>query len=398
MRQWLNLSHISTGFVVVLVGYTSSAVIVFQAAAAAGASAAELSSWLWALGIGMGATSIGLSLYYKKPVVTAWSTPGAALLVTSLAGLDMAQAIGVFLFSSGLIALCGLTGWFNLIMRQVPVCLAAAMLGGVLLNFGLDLFLAADTSLWLVIAMLGSYLLLKPVLPRYCIPLVLCVGIAGCVIGGELAWQSVDFELAVPLFIMPEFSWSALIGVGIPLFVVTMASQNVPGVAVIRANGYDTPISPLISTTGLTGVLLAPFGGFSFCLAAITAAICMSEEADPDAEQRYRSSVWAGVFYVFAGVFGATVAALFAAFPQALIMCIAGLALLSTIANSLSAAFTEAAHREAAMLTFLLTASGVSLLGVSSAFWGLLLGLLAYHSRKLWQPVTRAAANTAPKS
>ncbi|MBN3564369.1 benzoate/H(+) symporter BenE family transporter [Amphritea spongicola] len=394
MRQWLNLSHISTGFVVVLVGYSSSAIIVFQAAAAAGATAAELSSWLWALGIGMGATSIGLSLYYKKPVVTAWSTPGAALLVTAMAGLNMQQAVGVFIFSSGLIALCGLTGWFNLIMRQVPVPLAAAMLGGVLLNFGLDLFLAAQTSFWLVITMLGSYLLLKPVLPRYCIPLVLCIGIAGCGLAGELAWQGVELQLAMPLFIMPEFNLTALIGVGIPLFVVTMASQNVPGVAVIRANGYDTPVSPLISTTGLAGVVLAPLGGFSYCLAAITAAICMSEEADPDAAQRYRSSVWAGVFYVLAGIFGATVAALFAAFPQALIMSIAGLALLSTIANSLSAAFSEDSQREAAMLTFLMTASGVSLLGISSAFWGLLLGLLAYHSpklRKLGRPAVTGA-------
>lgn len=382
MGQLFNLSRISAGFVAVLVGYTSSAVIIFQAAAAAGAGPAEISSWLWALGIGMGLTSIGLSLHFRHPVLTAWSTPGAALLVTSLSGVSMAEAIAVFIFSSLLVFLCGITGWFEKVMRYVPAPLAAAMLAGVLFRFGLDLFLSLQSDLLLVGAMLATYLLCRYLAPRYTVPIALLVGVVVAAVAGQLQLGELSWQLSVPVFIVPEISLSALIGIGIPLFIVTMASQNVPGLAVLRANGYRTPASPLISWTGLTGVLLAPFGGFSYCLAAITAAICMGKEADPDPEKRYLASVYAGVFYLFTGLFGATVASLFAAFPAPLIMAIAGLALLGTIGNSLAGALADAVDREAALITFLITASGLTLLGIGSAFWGLLLGLIAYHLKR----------------
>lgn len=379
MRFTPSLSHISAGFVAVLVGYTSSAAIIFQAASAAGASAAEISSWLWALGIGMALTSGGLSLYFRTPVLTAWSTPGAALLVTGLSGLTLNEAVGVFLFSSALITLCGITGWFDRLMRQVPSPLAAAMLAGVLFQFGLQLFGAMESQLLLVGAMLLTYLLGRLLLPRYVIPLTLALGLLIAALQGMLQVETLTWELATPIWTWPSFSVPALIGVGVPLFIVTMASQNVPGLAVLRANGYDTPASPLITSTGLTGLLLAPFGGFAFNLAAITAAICMGREADPDPKRRYLASVWAGVFYLLTGIFGATVAALFAAFPTQLVMAIAGLALLGTISNSLAAALKEDSVRDSALLTFLVTASGMTLIGVGSAFWGLVIGLIAYH-------------------
>jgi benzoate membrane transport protein len=379
MRELLTVSRFTAGFVAVLVGYTSSAVIVFQAATAAGATTAEISSWLWALGIGMAITSIGLSLYYRNPVLTAWSTPGAALLVTGLSGLSMNEAVGVFLFSSMLITLTGVTGWFEKIMQHVPRSLAAAMLAGVLLQFGLALFNALETQIFLVSAMLGTYLIAQRLLPRYVIPLALLIGLVIAWMQGLLKLDGLDWELASPVFMMPEFSLSALIGVGIPLFIVTMASQNVPGIAALRANGYETPASPLIGWTGLTGVVLAPFGGFSYNLAAITAAICMGKEADPDPEKRYLASVWAGLFYLLTGLFGATVAALFTAFPGELVMAIAGLALLGTIGNSLAISLAETHGREAALLTFVITASGITFLEIGSAFWGLIIGLLAYH-------------------
>ncbi len=379
MKKLLNLSCFSAGFVAVLVGYTSSAVIIFQAAAAAGASDAQISSWLWALGIGMGLTSIGLSLRYGSPVLTAWSTPGAALLVTGLSGVSINEAIGVFIFSSALITLCGLTGGFDKLMALVPSSLAAAMLAGVLFAFGLNLFQALQSQLLMVALMLGVYLLARQMVPRYVIPLALVTGIAVAASQGQLQLDGLQWQLAQPVLMLPVFSLSALIGVGIPLFVVTMASQNVPGLAVMRANGYQVPASPLISWTGLTGMLLAPFGGFSFNLAAITAAICMGREADPDPARRYLASVWAGIFYLLTGLFGATVVGLFNAFPAQLVMAIAGLALLGTIGNSLAAALSEDESREAALITFLVTVSGISLLGVGSAFWGLVLGLIAFH-------------------
>ncbi|MEH6579367.1 MAG: benzoate/H(+) symporter BenE family transporter [Amphritea sp.] len=389
MRKLFSLSHLSAGFVAVLVGYTSSAVIIFQAAAAAGASAEQISSWLWALGIGMGLTSIGLSLYYRSPILTAWSTPGAALLVTGLSGIPMSEAIGSFLFCSLLITVCGITGWFEKVMQYVPQSLASAMLAGVLLQFGLNLFESLQSQLLLVGVMLATYLISRDLFPRYIIPLALTAGLGVAAIEGLLKLENLSWQLAKPVLMMPSFSLSALIGVGIPLFIVTMASQNVPGIAVLRANGYQTPASPLISWTGFTGFLLAPFGGFSFNLAAITAAICMGKEADPDPDKRYLASIWAGMFYLLTGLFGATVAGLFAAFPAELVMAIAGLALLGTIGNSLATSLAMEDGREAALITFLVTASGLSLMGIGSAFWGLLLGLLAYNLRRIPKLLSR---------
>lgn len=376
LGAWFGFSHVSTGFITVLVGYTSSAAIVFQAAHAAGATPAEFASWLWALGIGMGLTCIGLSFYFRSPVLTAWSTPGAALLVTSLAGRHMSEAIGAFLFASALITLCGVTGWFERIMRHVPKALAGAMLAGVLLRFGLEMFAVLPANGVLVGLMLALFLPARRFLPRYAVPLTFLLGLGLAYAQGAIRLDVVQLSLARPLFMAPSFSLSALIGVGLPLFIVTMASQNAPGLAVLRANGYATPASPLISWTGLTGLILAPFGGFSFNLAAITAAICMSKDADPDPARRYRAAVWAGVFYLVTGLLGSTVASLFAAFPRALILTIAGLALLGAIGNSLAGAMTEEKEREAALITFLVTASGLTLFGIGSAFWGLALGLV----------------------
>ena len=323
MRAFFGLSHISAGFIAVLVGYTSSAAIVFQAATAAGADAAHLSSWLLVLGLGMSATCIGLSLYFKSPVLTAWSTPGAALLGTALVGLPMSEAIGAFLFASALITLCGVTGWVETLMKHVPKTLAAAMLGGVLLRFGLGIFGSLQSQLGLVALMLVIYFVGRRFNSRYTIPFTLLGGLAWAGGNGLIHFEAVTLALAQPVFTMPTFSLSTIVGVGIPLFIVTMASQNVPGIAVLRANGYQTPVSPLIGWTGLTGLILGPFGGYQFNLAAITAAICMSPEADRNPERRYLAAVWAGIFYLITGLLGATVASVFTALPKELVAAIA---------------------------------------------------------------------------
>lgn len=371
---WLNPSHISAGFIAVLVGYTSSAAIVFQAANAAGATPAEVASWLWALGIGMGLTCIGLSLYFRSPILTAWSTPGAALLATALVGVPMAEAIGAFIVASVLIMLTGVLGWFERLMRFVPTTLAAAMLAGVLLRFGLEVFTALPGNPALVGAMLVSFVVLRRRLPRYAVPLTFLLGIVIAAVQGGIHYDAVTLSIVEPVFTTPSFSLATVIGVSLPLFIVTMASQNLPGVAVLRANGYTTPASPLIGWTGFTGVVLAPFGGFSYNLAAITAAICMSKDADPDPARRYRAAVWAGGFYLVTGILGWTVANLLTALPAALVAAIAGLALLGTIGSSLAGALADEREREAALVTFLVTASGLTLLGVGSAFWGLVFG------------------------
>ncbi|MBL8415589.1 MAG: benzoate/H(+) symporter BenE family transporter [Propionivibrio sp.] len=376
MGRFFSLAPLSAGFIAVLVGYTSSAAIVFQAATAAGASAAHISSWLLALGLGMGVTCIGLSLFYRSPVLTAWSTPGAALLATALPGIPMSEAIGVFLFASALLTLCGVSGWVESIMKHVPKALAAAMLAGVLLRFGIEVFVALRSQLGLVALMLAIYFAGRRFNSRYTIPLTFMGGLAWAAQAGLIRFEAVSLTLAQPIFTAPTITLSTAFGIGIPLFIVTMASQNVPGIAVLRANGYQTPASPLIGWTGFTGLLLAPFGGFSFNLAAITAAICMSPEADRDPQRRYLAAVWAGIFYLMTGVLGATVASVFSALPKELVAAIAGIALLGTIGNSLHGARREEGERDAALITFLVTASGLTLVGIGSAFWGLLFGLV----------------------
>jgi len=372
-----SLSALVAGFVTVLVGFTSSAAIVFQAAQAAGAGPREIGSWMAALGLGMGLTCILLSLRYRVPVVTAWSTPGAAMLITGVAGVPMAEAIGAFMACATLIAVSGFSGAFERAVGRIPLSLASGLLAGVLLRFGVDVFVALGERPAMVLAMLVAYLLMRRASARYAVPAALAAGIAVAAAQGSLRLDGLSLALAQPVFTAPSLSPAALLGVALPLFVVTMASQNVPGVAVIRASGYTVPISPLIGWTGAATFVLAPFGAFALNLAAITAAICMGREAHEDPARRYVAAVAAGGFYLAIGAFGATVAAAFAAFPGELVLAIAGLALLGTIANGLLVALSDEREREAALITFLVTASGLSPFGIGSAFWGLVAGVAA---------------------
>jgi benzoate membrane transport protein len=385
----LHASAFSAGFVAVLVGFTASVAIVFQAAQAFNATPAQISSWMWALGMGMGLCTLLPSLWLKKPVMVAWSTPGAAVLATAgVAGsFSMAEAVGAFMVSATLITLCGVTGWFEKLMTRIPVAIASALLAGVLARFALQGFVAAQTALPLVLIMLGMYLLGRRLMPRYAVVITLLAGIAYAALQGALAWSTVSFTFAVPVFVMPQFTLAAVVSLAIPLFVVTMASQNLPGVAAIRATGYEgqIPVSKVITLTGLATLLLAPFGGFAFNLSAITAAIVMGKEAHPDPDKRYTAAVSCGLIYLVIGIFGAAVTSLLAAFPKELVAAIAGLALLGTIGAGLVAAVKDASHREAALITFLVSLSGVVIAGIGSAFWGVVAGALALFVQQYGQ-------------
>ena len=388
----LSLSAFTAGFVAVLVGFTSSVAIVFQAAQAFHATPAQITSWMWALGLGMGLCSLVPSLWLRKPVMVAWSTPGAAVLAT--AGLNghfsMGDAIGAFMVCAALITLVGVTGWFERAMDRIPMEIATALLAGVLARFGLDAFAAAQTALPLVLLMLGSYLVARRLWPRYAVVLTLLAATAYAAASGQMAWSAVTLELARPQFTAPQFSWSALVSLALPLFVVTMASQNLPGVAVIRATGYQLPVSRIITMTGLVTLVLAPFGAFALNLSAITAAICMGPEAHPDPQRRYTAAVSCGALYVVIGIFGAVITGLLTAFPKELVVAIAGLALLGTIGSGLATALKDEAHREAALITFLVTLSGVTVAGVGAAFWGLAAGSVALFVQQYAQ---RSQAN-----
>lgn len=372
-----SLPALVAGFVTVLVGFTSSAVIVFQGAQGLGASPAAIASWMWALGLGMGVTCIGLSLRYRVPVVTAWSTPGAAMLISSASGATLPEAIGAFILSAALIVIAGFSGLFERAINRIPAALAAGMLAGVLLRFGLELFAAMKSQFAIAFTMFAVYLLMRRALPRYAVVATLAAGIAISAGLGLLHFGEVRLAVAEPVWTTPVFSWGALIGIGLPLFVVTMASQNIPGLSVLKASGYSVPVSPVIGWIGVANLLLAPFGAFALNLAAITAAICMGREAHEDPARRYTASVAAGGLYLLVGIFGATVTAVFAAFPRELVVTIAGLALLGTIGNGLAAAVAAERDREPALVTFLVTASGFSAFGIGAAFWGLVAGGLA---------------------
>lgn len=385
----LSLSTFSAGFVAVLVGFTSTVAIVFQAALAFQATPEQIASWMWALGIGMGLCTLVPSLWLRKPVMVAWSTPGAAVLATAglAGGFSMSEAIGAFMVCAALITLCGVTGWFERVMNHLPLAIASGLLAGVLARFGLQAFTAAQTNLPLVLVMLGTYLVGRRLVPRYCVPLTLLLAIVYVALTQGFKWAGGGFELAMPVFVAPSFTLQAAISLALPLFVVTMASQNLPGVAAIQAagfarapgqpNGEGIPISGIITLTGLATLVLAPFGAFALNLSAITAAICMGREAHPDPDRRYTAAVSCGALYVVIGIFGAAITGALTAFPKELIAAIAGLALLGTIGSALATAMRDELHREAALITFLVTLSGVVIGGVGSAFWGVVAGALA---------------------
>ncbi len=379
----LSLSAFIAGFVAVLVGFTSSVAIVFQAALSFGATPAEISSWMWALGLGMGLCSLLPSWYLRQPVMVAWSTPGAAVLASAglAGGYAMGDAVGAFIICALLITVSGVTGWFERVMNKIPMAIASALLAGVLARFGMQAFMAAQTALGLVLLMLAVYLVARRLAPRYSVVLTLLAGIAYVALRGQLAAGDIAFGLAIPVFTVPQWSWGAAIGLALPLFVVTMASQNLPGVAAIRAAGYGgaggIPVSKIITLTGLATLVLAPFGAFALNLSAITASICMGPEAHEDKARRYTAAVSCGAIYVLIGLFGATVTGVLTAFPVELVAAIAGLALLGTIGNAMAAALQDETNREAALITFLVTLSGVTLVGVGSAFWGVVAGSLA---------------------
>ena len=386
MRFWrdVSLSAATAGVVAVLVGFTSSVAIVFQAAQAFGATSAQITSWMWALGLGMGLCSALPSLWLRQPVMVAWSTPGAAVLASagvaataSGAGFGMAEAVGAFMVCAVLIALAGVTGLFERLMNRIPTAIASALLAGVLARFGLQAFAAAQTALPLVLLMLVTYLGVKRLAPRYAVPATLAAAVVWVALRGDMAWGAVTFQLAVPEFTAPVFTLSAAVSLALPLFVVTMASQNLPGVAVMKATGYNLPVSQLITLTGLATLVLAPFGAFALNFSAITAAICMGPEAHEDKTRRYTAAVVCGGVYVLIGLFGAVVTGLLTAFPKELVVTIAGLALLGSIGGGLHAALADERHREAALITFLVTLSGVVIAGVGSAFWGVVAGGVA---------------------
>lgn len=373
----VSLSAVVAGVIAVMVSYGGPAAIIFQAAAKAGLTQGQLTSWIWAISIGSGLSGLALSLIYRAPVIIAWSTPGAALLAAGWAAYPYPEAIGAFVFAGAAIALFGATGLFGALMRRIPQAVVAAMLAGILFRFGVDVFTSMRAAPELVAPMLVCYLALKRLWPRYAILGALVVGLGAAAVLGQLGAAGVQASLARPEFTAPSFSLGALMGLGVPLFLVTMTGQNATGLGVLRTAGYHTPGGPLVASTGALSVLLAPFGSHGINLAAITAAICTGPEAHSDPDRRYVAGVACGLAYLVVGLFGATLVGLFTALPPGLMAALSGLALFGALISGLTQAMADEPRREAALITFLLTVSGVSLFSIGSAFWGLLGGVAA---------------------
>lgn len=396
ISQDTSLSAVVAGFIAVVISYAGPLIIVFQAAHEAHLGNDLIGSWIWAISIGSGLTGLLLSLWFRVPVITAWSTPGAALLVSTLPGLSLAQAIGAYIVASLLIAIVALSGAFDRLMSRLPKAIAAAMLAGILFRFGADLFTSLRGQPLLVLAMLATYLLCKRLSPRYAIVSVLVVGCAVAALTGQLHGQVLVLQAAVPVWTTPEFDLHTIINLGLPLALVSLTGQSVPGIAVLRTAGYQTPARPIVAVTAIGSVLLAPFASHGFNLAAITAAICTGREAHEDKSKRYIAGVACGLFYLLMGTFGATLASVFSALPKELIAALAGLALFGAISGGLVGAMADDKQREPALITFLVTASGMSFLGLGAAFWGLVFGIAAYGILTFSRPVAAGAGARQP--
>ncbi|OTG86005.1 benzoate/H(+) symporter BenE [Acinetobacter sp. ANC 3832] len=390
LKEDWSVSATVAGFLAVLISYSGPLIIFFQAAQQANVSTPMMISWIWGISIGAAVAGIFLSIKYKVPVITAWSAPGTALLVTLFPHISLNEAVAAYITSAVVIFAIGATGYFDKLLKWIPQDVAAGMMAGILFQFGLGLFKATDTMPTIVFGMLLVFLFAKRFSPRYAMVWVLVSGIALSLIFGKMNPVDVSFSLAVPLFIMPEWTWNSTLNLALPLILVSLSGQFLPGMAIMKLSGYDTPAKPIISVTSIASLAVACVGGITIVLASITAALCMGKDAHELKEKRYIAGIANGIFYILGGLFAGSIVMLFSLLPKELVAALAGLALLGAIATNISVAMKNDSQRDAALITFLATASGMHFLGLSSVFWGICIGIIAHLVLTKREP----AANT----
>ena len=370
----VRISVWASALVAALVGISGALAVVLEAARAVGATPAQTTSWVTALCLAMALTSGMLSWWHRVPVITAWSTPGAAVIAASV-GVSINQAVGAFVLAAVLLMATALIAPLGRLIERIPVAIASGMLAGVLLRFVVGLMEAVRDAPALVLGLVGLFLVIRTVSPSMAVVAVIAAGTSAAAGLGLLTGLAAPAGLSTLELVAPVFDLPVLIGLGIPLYIVTMASQNLPGAAVLRAAGFKVPFASAVGVTGLASLLIAPFGGSSINLAAITAAICTAPDAHPDAARRWHTGVAYMVVYLGLAALGAALVAVFAAFPPALIKTVAALGLIGSLTGALGAALADVPLRVPAVATFIVTASGIPMLGVGSAFWGLVAGL-----------------------
>lgn len=376
-NDW-SISATVAGFLAVLISYSGPLIIFFQAAQRAHVSTDMMVSWIWGISIGAAVSGIYLSIKYKTPVITAWSAPGTALLVTLFPNVSLNEAVAAYITSAIVIFLIGVTGYFDKLLKWIPQDVAAGMMAGILFQFGIGLFTASDSMPFIVFSMLIVFLIAKRLMPRYTMIWVLAAGVLLSLILGKMNPVDVSFSLAIPQWISPEWTWNSTLNLAVPLILVSLTGQFLPGMAIMKLSGYDTPAKPIITVTSIASLAVACIGGITIVLASITAALCMGKDAHELKEKRYIAGIANGIFYILGGLFAGSIVMLFSLLPKELVAALAGLALLGAIATNISVAMKNDRQRDAALITFLATASGMHFLGLSSVFWGICIGVIAH--------------------
>ncbi|MBD0073608.1 benzoate/H(+) symporter BenE [Acinetobacter baumannii] len=376
-NDW-SISATVAGFLAVLISYSGPLIIFFQAAQRAHVSTDMMVSWIWGISIGAAVSGIYLSIKYKTPVITAWSAPGTALLVTLFPNISLNEAVAAYITSAIVIFLIGITGYFDKLLKWIPQDVAAGMMAGILFQFGISLFTASDSMPLIVFSMLIVFLIAKRLMPRYTMIWVLAAGVLLSLILGKMNPVDVSFNLAIPQWISPEWTWNSTLNLAVPLIFVSLTGQFLPGMAIMKLSGYDTPAKPIITATSIASLAVACVGGITIVLASITAALCMGKDAHELKEKRYIAGIANGIFYILGGLFAGSIVMLFSLLPKELVAALAGLALLGAIATNISVAMKNDGQRDAALITFLASASGMHFLGLSSVFWGICIGVIAH--------------------
>ncbi|MFX6291667.1 benzoate/H(+) symporter BenE [Acinetobacter baumannii] len=376
-NDW-SISATVAGFLAVLISYSGPLIIFFQAAQRAHVSTDMMVSWIWGISIGAAVSGIYLSIKYKTPVITAWSAPGTALLVTLFPNISLNEAVAAYITSAIVIFLIGITGYFDKLLKWIPQDVAAGMMAGILFQFGISLFTASDSMPLIVFSMLIVFLVAKRLMPRYTMIWVLASGVLLSLILGKMNPVDVSFNLAIPQWISPEWTWNSTLNLAVPLILVSLTGQFLPGMAIMKLSGYDTPAKPIITATSIASLAVACVGGITIVLASITAALCMGKDAHELKEKRYIAGIANGIFYILGGLFAGSIVMLFSLLPKELVAALAGLALLGAIATNISVAMKNDGQRDAALITFLASASGMHFLGLSSVFWGICIGVIAH--------------------
>ena len=381
------VSLFSAALAAVVVGFASTIFIIIQAAQAVWATPAQQASWAAVLCFGMAATSFMLSYHYKMPIITAWSTPGAVLIATSGAGISYESAIGAFVVAAlMMVATSLLRPALARPIERMPPAIAAAMLAGVLLSYVLKVPSVGLSAPYLVVPLIAAFFIMRLSYPIYAVPVVVALGLGIAAYGGSLGSACCTLHITQPVYTAPHFDWPSVLAIGVPLYLVTMASQNLPGFAVLKASGYRPPVSACLLVTGLGSLIIAPFGGHAVNMAAITASLVTGPEAHPDPTKRWLMVYPYALMYFGVGVAAMSFVLILTALPHELVTAIAGLALFGPLLGGVSAMMSEPNDNEPALATFLITASGFALFGVGAPFWGLTGGLALWFIKRWLKP------------